>query len=400
MTLADLAVRKGEIRVIPIRYNLRSVVERRATSLMTILGVALVAMIFVLLFGFIGGLQRTLLNAGGAENWIVTRRAAPDETSSYIPHEQMDILRVRPEIAQGSGGAPLMSPEIFAGVNISRNKRVKEFALLRGVTPIAYQVHRNMRLIEGHWPARGNGEWVIGQKLRARNPSLAPGTNYHFGRRNWNIVGIFADNDSARESEIWTDSEDLRVNFQNRDQGTNSIHVVLKPASGDAFQQALKSDGRLPLDAITETDYYLAQAKVVNQLRSLGLIVALALGIGAVFGGMNTMYTAVARRQREIGVLRAVGFSRRDILGSFVIESAILGIAGGVVGIVLASIVARATGLNSRLMNVGITYFSYHASLAAIFAGLIAATVIGVIGGLMPAWRAARVGVIESLRGI
>ncbi|MDO8432546.1 MAG: FtsX-like permease family protein [Candidatus Binatus sp.] len=386
--------------MIPIRYNLRSVVQRRATSLMTILGVALVAMIFVILFGFIGGLQRTLLNAGGAENWIVTRRAAPDETSSYISHEQMEILRVRPEIAQSSTGAALMSPEIFAGVNISPNKRVKEFALLRGVAPIAYQVHRNMRLVEGRWPKRGDGEWVIGQKLRARNPTLAAGTNFHFGRRTWNIVGTFADNDSARESEIWTDGEDLRVNFQNRDQGANSIHVVLKPASSDSFQQALKSDGRMPLDAITETDYYAAQSKVANQLRSLGLIVALALAIGAIFGGMNTMYTAVARRQREIGVLRAVGFTRRDILGSFVIESAILGIAGGVVGSVLAIIVARATGLNSRLMNVGITYFSYHASAGAIFAGMIAAIAIGVVGGLMPAWRAARIGVIESLRGV
>lgn len=386
--------------MIPIRYNLRSVVERRATSLMTVLGVALVAMIFVILFGFIGGLQRTLSNASAAENWIITRRAAPDETSSYITHEQMEILRVLPEIAPSSTGAPLMSPELFAGVNISRDKRVKEFALVRGVTPMAYQVHRNMRLIEGHWPTRGSGEWAIGQKLHARNPNLAPGTTFHFGRRNWNIVGIFSDNDSARESEIWTDGEDLRTNFQNHDQGTNSIHLVLKPASGDALQQALKKDGRLLLDAETEADYYAAQAKVANQLRSLGLIVALALAIGAVFGGMNTMYTAVARRQREIGVLRAVGFTRRDILGSFVIESAILGIAGGIVGSLLAFLVAEVTGLNSRLMNVGITYFSYHASAAAILAGVIAAVSIGVVGGLLPAWRAAKVGVLESLRGV
>jgi ABC-type antimicrobial peptide transport system permease subunit len=257
-----------------------------------------------------------------------------------------------------------------------------------------------MRLTEGHWPARGNGEWVIGQKLHAHNPWLAPGTNFHFGRRNWNIVGIFADNDSARESEIWTDTEDLRVHYKNPDQGANSIHVVLKAGSGDAFQQALKKDGRLLLDAVTEADYYSAQAKVANQLRSLGLLVALALAIGAVFGGMNTMYTAVARRQREIGVLRAVGFTRRDILGSFVIESTILGIAGGVVGSILAILVAQVTGLNSRTMNVGVTYFSYHASSSAIFAGVIAAVTIGVVGGLLPAWRAAKIGVLESLRGV
>jgi putative ABC transport system permease protein len=365
---------------------------------MTVMGVALVAMIFVILFGFIGGLRRTLLRSGSDNNWVILNRGAPNETASFISHDTIDVLRVLPEIATDSDHQPLLSPEVFAGVNVSRNKRVKEFALLRGVAPIAYRVHRNMQLTAGHWPTRGNGEWVIGQKLQARHPYLEQGTQFHYGRRNWSIVGFFADNDSARESEIWTDIEDLRTDAEAHNSNTNSLHAVLRAGSGAAFAQALKNDGRFSLDAVTEAQYYAAQTRVAGQLQSIGLIVALALGIGATFGGMNTMYTAVARREREIGVLRVLGFTRRDILASFVAESAMLGLAAGVAGLILALIVASATGLNSHLMSVGTMFFSYQTNLRADAAGLIVGVVIGVIGGLTPAFRAAQIRILDSLR--
>jgi putative ABC transport system permease protein len=358
----------------------------------------MVAMIFVILFGFIGGLKSTMMNAGAERNFVLLSRGAPDETASFIPHAMIDIVRVLPEVATDDGGHPLVSPEVFVGVNISRDKHVRQFVLMRGVTPIAIKVHRNMHLVSGRWPVRGAGEWTIGQKVLSRQPYMTPGTQFHFGRRNWTIVGVFSDDDSARESEIWCDYDDLRTDVKYNGQDTNSLHVVLKPGSSAAFQQALKNDGRLKLDALTERDYYASQAKVVDQLRSLGLIVALVLGVGATFGGMNTMYTAVARREREIGVLRVLGFSRGNILGSFVIESALLGLAGGIAGVMFAFIVAWGTGLNSRLLSVGATFFSYRPTPAAIVAGLIAAGGIGIIGGLAPAWRAARIGVIESLR--
>jgi putative ABC transport system permease protein len=383
--------------MIPLRYNVRSVFERSATSLMTILGVGMVAMVFVILFGFIGGLQRTLLNASGEQNWIVLARGAPQENASMVPHEQVEVIRVRPELATNSDGAPLMSPEALSGVNVSRDNRYKQFVTLRGVLPIAYQVHRQMRLVSGRWPIRGNNEWVVGAKVAARYPYLAPGQKFHYDRRDWTIVGIFTDNDSARESEILTDNSDLLVD-RHWTESAGSLHIVLKPGSAEAFQEALKSDGRLKVDVISEADYYASQTQIANQLKSLGLIVAIALSIGATFGGMNTMYTAVARRQREIGVLRVLGFSRANILGSFVAESAILGIGGGIAGVFLSVIVAWFTGLNSRQMSVGSLFFSYHPSVGSIEAGLVVAAIIGVLGGLMPAWRAARIGIIDSIR--
>ena len=365
---------------------------------MTVLGLGMVAMIFVILFGFIGGLKGALLSAASDRNCVLLSQGAPDETASFIPHDAIEIIRVRPEIASSDKGEPLVSPEVFAGVNISRDKHVRQFVLLRGVTPIAMRVHRNMRLVAGHWPTRGNGEWAIGQKVQTRQPYLTIGTQMHYGRRNWTVVGVFSDDDSARESEIWTDYDDLLTDAQSPGRNTNSLHVVLKPGRSAAFMQAIKSDGRLKIDAIPEREYYAAQSKVVDQLRSLGLVVALMLGMGAAFGGMNTMYSAVARREREIGVLRVLGFSRGNILTSFVVESAILGIAGGAAGVALAFAVAWSTGLNSRLLSVGSTFFSYRPTPAAMVAGLAAASVIGIAGGLAPAWRAARIGVIDSIR--
>ncbi len=384
--------------MVPIRYNIRSVIERRATSLMTILGVALVAMIFVLVFGFAAGLNQSLLNAGQDRNVIVMARGVTSENESFVPHDAVEILRVRPEIAASQQHQPLLSRESIVGVNVSRARGAKEFALLRGVEPIAYEVHPNLHLVQGHWPTRGNGEWVVGRRLLARYPYLQPGTTFHYEHHDWKIVGVFTDNDSARESEAWTDLDDLVNDFHWDVGGAAALHLVLNPGSAAEFAQAIKADGRLTLQAETETQYYAAQAALAGQLRLLGLVVAIALAIGATFGGMNTMYTAVTRRGREIGVLRVLGFSRGDILSSFVIESVILGLAGGIVGVVLATAVAWATGLTSRTMSVGAMFFSYRPTAGALVAGVVVAAIIGVAGGLMPAWRASRVGIISALR--
>ncbi|HJU11201.1 MAG TPA: FtsX-like permease family protein [Candidatus Binataceae bacterium] len=382
--------------MIPIRYNVRSLFERSITSLLTVLGVALVAMIFVILFGFIGGLRRTMLNTSGAQDWIVLNRGALDETFSYIAHDKVNIVRVRPEIVTDRTGQRLISPEVFAGVDVSPVKKIKAVVLIRGVAPIAYRVHKGMRLVTGHWPVRGQGQWVVGQKLELRYPNLAPGTEFHFGRRNWKIVGVFTDHDSARESEIWTDIDDLKVDAQNHTADTNSLHVLLKPGSEAIFKQAVEA--QLPLDVESEAEYYSRQTSLVSQLRYLGLIIGITLAVGAIFGGMNTMYTAMSRRRMEIGVLRCLGFKRRDVMISFVLESAIIGVAGGALAPVLAMIVAAATGLNSRLMQVGLLFFSYRLSGFAVMAGLIAALIIGICGGLLPAWSAARLEIVDSIR--
>ena len=180
--------------------------------------------------------------------------------------------------------------------------------------------------------------------------------------------------------------------------GYSSFHIVLKPGTEETFRNALTEDARLTVDAISEKDFFAEQAKVADRLRALVLIVGLIVGTGAAFGGMNTMYAAVARRTREVGVLRTLGFSRGSVLTSFLVESVILALAGGVVGDLLAIFLGVAAGLDQRLMSVGNVVFSSAFSVNALAAGIAVALLIGIAGGLMPAWRAAHLPILESLR--
>jgi putative ABC transport system permease protein len=384
---------------IPITYNIRSLMVRRTTSLMTALGIALVVMVVVILLSFVSGLRQSLELAGEPGHWIVLSRGTVSEGESYIPREQSDILRTRPEIATDASGAALFSAEMVVPFNAAVNRPANQFrpASLRGVSPIAYQMRRGLKLIAGRWPEPGRDEMAIGQKQAARFPELGVGTTFKYGRRTWTIVGIFADRGSALESEFWTDIDVLQqdARFEN---GYSSFHAVLKPGTEETFRNALTEDGRLTVDAISEKDFFADQAKVADRLRGLVLIVGLIVGTGAAFGGMNTMYAAVARRTREVGVLRTLGFGRGSVLTSFLIESVILAVAGGVVGDLLAIVLGFAAGLNHRLMSVGAVVFSSAFSWNALAGGIIAALLIGITGGLMPAWRASRLPIVESLR--
>jgi putative ABC transport system permease protein len=387
--------------LIPIRYNLRSLMVRRATAAMTASVVALVVMLLFILSGFVAGLRATVMQNALPDNWIVLSRGTTDEGGSFITHEQFEIVKSRPQIATTADGEALISPEMITGFNANPSAPPSQslFTMLRGVYPVAYQVHGGMHLESGRWPARGTSEMVVGRKLAARFPNLAVGSDFKFGPRTFKIVGIFSDQDSARESETIADlsvlSQEVHVN-----NGFAVLHVVLKPGTHEDFAKSLTTDSRVKLDAMSEKEFYAKQTGFIDQLRALGLIVALILAVGSVFGAMNTMYSAVARRTSEIGVLRVLGFSRFNVLTSFVIESVVLALVGGILGEILGVLVAYSTGLNSQLMNVGEFIFRFRLTLGAFVSGLVAAILIGALGGFMPAWRASRIRLVESLRSV
>jgi putative ABC transport system permease protein len=385
--------------VIPITYNIRSLMVRRMTSAMTALGIALVVMVVVILLSFVSGLRRSLELVGEPGHWIILSRGTYSEGESYIPRAQADILRARAEIATGPSGAALFSPEMVVPFNAAVNRPATQFkpASLRGVSPIAYRMRRGLKLVAGRWPAQGRDEMAIGSKQAARFPELGVGTTFKYGRRTWTIVGIFADQGSALESEFWTDIDVLQqdARFEN---GYSSFHVVLKPGTEHTFKNALIEDARLTVDAMTEREFLAQQTKVADRLSELVLMVGLIVGTGAAFGGMNTMYAAVARRTREVGVLRTLGFGRGSVLTSFVVESVILAITGGVVGEVLAIFLGFAADLNGRLMTVDGVVFGSAFTVRALFIGIVVALLIGIAGGLMPAWRAAHLPIVGSLR--
>lgn len=304
------------LAMIPFTYNFRSLTVRLTTSLMTAFGVGLVVMILVLLLSLVDGLRRSLELAGEPHHWILLSRGTNSEVESYIPREEFDVLRTRPEIAVDSSGKALISTEVVVPFNAAVKRAANQFrpSYLRGVYPIAYHVHRGVRLIRRRWPTPGREEMVIGRKQAGRFPELPVRCAFRYGRRNWIIVGVFADRGSTRESEFWADIGVLQqdARFEN---GFSAFHVVLRQGMAESFSRALHNDARLTLDAIGEQDFYAAQAVVANRLRALVLFVAAIVGTGAAFGGMNTMYAAVARRSREVGIIRSLGFRQSDDFG-------------------------------------------------------------------------------------
>ncbi|HKN00900.1 MAG TPA: FtsX-like permease family protein [Candidatus Binataceae bacterium] len=369
------------------------------SSAMTAMSVALVVMVLTILLGFVHGMRRTVTSAAEQGNWILLARDAKDETG-YINHENIQILRTMPQIATDAAGNPLMSLEAPVPFDPSPDAPRASTAYVRAVRPVAYEVHRGIRIVEGRRPERGKNEWLVGQRLAARHPFFRPGATFRWLRNDWHVVGIFSDNGSGRESEAWADFDDIITTFHlpPGTMGANSIHVILKPGYEEPFAEALHADSRLRVDLMSERDFYSQAAGFSDQIRRLGLVVAAILAIGAVFGAMNTMYSAVARRKREVGTLRVLGFGRGSVLTAFILESATLAVIGGVIGEILAVVVAQATGLDSRLMNVGTVLFSFRLPGSAFPAGIIAAIIIGVVGGLLPAWQAAQLNVVDSLR--
>jgi putative ABC transport system permease protein len=386
--------------LVPIRYSVRSLGQRFTSSAMTALSVALVVMVLTILLGFVNGMRHTMTSGAGQDHWMLLMRNVKVE-AGYINHENLQLIRTMPQITADAAGNPLMSPEIVAGFDPTPDAPRASTATVRGVHSIAYEVHRGIRIVEGRRPERGKNEWIVGERLAARHPFFRPGATFRWIQRSdWHIVGVFSDNGSARESEAWADLDDIATTFHipPAELGANSVHLILKPGEAESFDQALRADSRLRVDLVSERDFYAQSAGFSDQIRRLGLVVAFILAIGAMFGAMNTMYAAVARRKREVGTLRVLGFGRGNVLAAFVTESIILALAGGVIGELLAIAVAHATGLQSRLMNVGTVLFSFRLPWSAAPVGIAAAAIIGIIGGLLPAWQAAQLNVVDSLR--
>lgn len=386
--------------MVPIRYSVRSLGQRPLSSVMTALSVALVVLILTILLGFVHGMRRTMRNAAGQDHWMLLMRNAKVE-AGFINHETLQLARTMPEIATDAMGNPLMSPEIVWGFDATPDSPSASTAIVRGIHPIAYEVHRDVRIVEGRSAERGRNEWIVGQRFAVRHPWFRPGATFRWLQHSdWHVVGVFSDNGSARESEVWADLDDMTTTFHipPADMGATSVHLILKLGEDESFARALKADSRLRVDLISERDFYAQAAGFTDRIRKLGLVVAVILSIGAMLGAMNTMYSAVARRKGELGTLRVLGFERRNILAAFVLESGLLALAGGVFGELLAVVIAYVTGLQSDLMNVGTILFSFQLHWSAVPFGIAAAVLIGVIGGLLPAWRAAQLNVVDSLR--
>jgi putative ABC transport system permease protein len=387
--------------MIPIKYSVRSMMLRSATSIVTASVIALVAMIAFILFGFVDALRAAVLRSAAPQNWVLISRGAPNEAASFISRDQYEILESNPHLATGDDGRTLVSPEIVTAFRPAQDfgGGAEFITLLRGIQPAAYVVHNIMRIEAGRWPNRGAEEISVGRSLAAKFPELSIGKYLSFGRLSLKIVGIYSDQESARESEAVTDlnviTQEIRMNG-----GFNVLHVVVRPNQEAEFVSALTKDARLKVDALPEKQFYEEQTEFVTKVRNAGLVVVGILALGSIFGATNTMFSAIARRTPEIGVFRTLGFSRSDVLISFVGESLLLALLGGLLGEMLGVLLIFGTSLHKHLMNLGSFMFRFRLSPIAFLAGLAIAIVIGILGGALPAWRASRLAITKSLRAV
>ena len=382
-------------------YNLRSMVVRKATAAMTAGGIAMVVAVFVMTLAIAQGFRATLVASGSPQNVIVLRKGATAETVSAVLRTDVPLVESLPQIARGPDGRPLASPELVVIISLPRATDDQPANVpVRGVGQRAFQVRENLKFVEGRAFTPGTREINVGRLATGRFKGLSLGSDVRFGSSTWKVVGVFTADDASFESEVWGDVDLMMPAFQRGGYQSMTVRLV-DPSMFESFKAALAADPRLILEPQREQDYYAEQSRVMTTvIRVFGTFVTLILSIGAMFGAMNTMYAAVAYRTREIGTLRALGFGRFRIITAFLAESIALAFIGGLLGCVLALPVHGLSTGTTNFSSFSEVAFKFRITPALLAGGLVFAMLMGAVGGLLPAIRAARIPVARALREI
>ena len=385
---------------IPILYNVRSVLQRPYSTALTALGIALVVAVFIGMLALANGFRAALARTGSSANVIVLRRGADSELSSGLPRDAASMIAASPHVATGADGRPLVSPEVYVLIPLGKSFDTTQLAnvVVRGVSDQAWAVRSNVRVTQGQRPASGRPEICIGRRLASRFPHTGVGETLHFAGRDWTVVCQFSAAGSAFESEIWGENEQFMPVF--RGEVFQSITFRLKdPAAFDDVQRALQDDKRLTVDAHRESDFYTQQSQLLGRILAiLAWAITSIMAVGAVFGAVNTMYAAIAARSPEIAVLMTLGFKPSSVLTSFLAESAIIAAAGGIIGCLLALPINGIVTSTTNWASFSEIAFSFRVTPLLLLNGFLFAVVMGLIGGFFPAWRAARLRVVQALR--
>ena len=379
-------------------YNLRHLLTRRATSLFAITGVGLVVFIFVGVLMLAHGVEYTLVNTGSPENALVLRKGAISEIGSGLYREQAAILRTLPEIAQENDRL-LFSPEIVVLINlVKRGTDASGNVTLRGGSADSFRVRPQVKIVKGRTWRPGTNEVVTGKEIARRFQNADFGQTLRFGRQTWTVVGTFEAGGSGFESETWGDADRFMDAF-GRTYYSSAVFRLRNPSLLSTLQAHVDQDPRLPISITKETAYYESRSgSLANFIRTLGLILTGLFSAGASLGAMITMYGAVANRTTEIGTLRAMGFTRSRIFSLFVFESALIGLIGSGLGIMLASLLqfTSLSTINYATMSELVYGFILTHSIATW--GVLFGVVMATLGGLLPAVRAMRTNIPHALK--
>ena len=385
---------------LPVTYNLRNLRQRWKVTLLAIFGIGLVVAVFVTLLAMEAGFRIALRSTGSPLNGIVTQRGSLSELTSWINIGDANVLMVDPRVARDRDGKPMASCEVVVLTNKPRKSDNQPANItLRAVPPMAFKVRSNVKIVEGRSFTPGLFEVIAGKKISDRVNGLNIGDTITVQKRNLKVVGLFTADGSSFESEIWGDYDAVAPAIQ-RNGGCESLTLRLSnPATLASFDREVRANPRVQLQVDSEPKYYEDQAgPTAGALLGLAAFVAVVMGIGAVFGAMNTMYAIVAQRTREIGTLRALGFSRISILLSFVMESVLLAVIGGALGCVLAFTMNGYTAGTGSTQSFSELAFAFRITPPVLVFGMVFAVVMGFVGGLLPAFRASRMPITRALR--
>jgi putative ABC transport system permease protein len=382
------------------KFGLLSLPQRRGAVTAAVIGITGVVAVLVSVLSIAAGFRQVMKVSGLADGAIVMRSGADSEMVSGLGEEETRIIADTPGIARTSNG-PLASAELFVIIDLPKRSTGTDANVpLRGVEPAALQVRDHLKIIRGRMFEWGKDEVIVGRGAAQEFAGLDVGSTIKVGRYQWPVVGVFSANGGAAESEIWTDAKILQDAY-NRGNSFQSVSVRLNsPAAFQAFKDALTSNPQLNVQVIRQTDYYAQQSERLTLLITiLGYSIAFLMALGAIFGALNTMYSAVAARTREIATLRALGFGSSAVVVSLLLESLLLALVGGIIGGVLAYIAFN--NFHTSTMNFQsfsqIT-FAFKVTPQLLVSGIVWSAVIGLIGGLFPAIRAARLPIASALR--
>lgn len=385
---------------IPISYNIRNLVVRKATTLMTAAGIAMTVAVLLAIMGLVSGLQSAFDATGDPLRVLVMRKGGNAELTSLVTQQQFQTIKSFPGIAVGADGQPIASLEVVSIVNLPTVAHPEgENITLRGLSVRGVEM-RKLKLAAGRWFQPGQREIVIGKSIAKRYPTAQIGKQLKFGKGEWTVVGIMDAGTSAVNSEIFGDGNQVASDFNRPDTYSSALLKATDEVTAKALQKSLEGDRRLNVTVMTEKAYYDLQTISSKPIQFLGFFVCIIMAVGSCFAAMNTMYASVARRATEVGTLRVLGFSRASILFSFLVESLLLSLIGGVIACILVLPLNNVTTGLGNFITFSETSFNFRIGPEVMAIGLLFALILGAVGGLLPARQAARKEILTALREV
>ncbi len=380
--------------------NVRNMSQRAASSIVALIGIAGVVTVLIGVLSIAEGFKAVLEISGSDQVAIVLRNGATDEMGSGLSQEQTRVIADSKQALRDEQG-PIVSPELYVVVDVPlKSTGTAANVPLRGVGPQAMKLRRNFKIVEGSNFTPGKFEVVVGKGASMQFAGLTVGSQLRMGNANWTVTGIFEDRGSVAESEMWTDATVLQGAY-NRGTSYQSMRVKLtSPSAMQAFKDELSTDPRLNIRVFSEKQYYAEQSKIlVTLVSTIGSAIAILMGLGAIFAALNTMYSAVSSRTREIATLRALGFGSAPVITSVLAEALLIGLVGGAVGMIVSYVAFN--GVRASTMNFS-TFsqltFAFTVTPQLLIKGLVYALILGFIGGLLPSLRAAKLPITTGLR--